>query len=278
MQISSLLDRGKSNLEEDASFIGRKFVGVLDGVSETHKYRDGPKNIGGKSGGQCVVDIIKTTFESANGSMSLEQLALEANERIKEFAMANSLPLDEGDKLPGAAAILVHLGEKHVDIIQASDALGVYQMCDGSVRVIANPKLAYEIEIVKAQRELLAKNGGDIALMWDEHFFMQVGMRIRFVNSPSAPAGFNFSLFNGQHQLARCWRQIQIKRKLLARLIIFTDSFVGFDISRSEDTLGENLISRYQSGGKNKGGLEKILKWTRSLGEHGEATAIAIEF
>lgn len=280
-RIEAIYSQGTSEDIEDSFCVNLPFVGVIDGLSAPYHYQMERPFFDGVSGGEMVRQVILEFLYSANRDEALQALLLRANEVAGRIQSDQGIPLDRADLLAGACIAVAKLNRETIDIIQAGDCFAVWITNDGKIGVTKNQASLHEVEVLKTWRNIQQTEGiQDRRETWVKFHKPLSSLRLRDINQINQPAGYG--LLNGQALFEKCWQKLTIPLENLKLLMLFTDGLLPLWLNPgNEKFLSKEIITLYRQRG-----LSGILEETRNCEkrnkerhvEHGEATAIAIEF
>lgn len=265
---------------EDGFWPFSSLVGVWDGVSAPYCPKNPQKFFLGRTGGQMISNaIFSALLETTASNFTSPALTVFAtiNERIRDYQIAQGLPLDDGSQLAGAVFTFAEIQNETTTIFHGGDCYAVWKMKSGESGITHNSFRPLEAELREKIAELMGQFGGDRAKMWDEFYPFLCEKRRENTNKPGKCA-----LLNGQPELFDCWDVTELPTCDLASLLLFTDGMVPFPKTGDEAYLLERVLDKYETGG-----LHEILSWARRIDQgeaktshqtHAEATGIAIHF
>lgn len=274
-----LYSQGTAERIEDGLITNPPFFGVIDGLSAPYHYKMEPIRFDGMSGGEMVRKVVLETFSAANPSLPLEEVSLQANQKIKEFQVARGIPIERSDLLAGACFAFAKLGIRTFELIQGGDCFGVWVYKNGEIGVTKNQAYLHVSENLRIIAEIMRRVNWNRNEMWVEFFPILSKFRLRDINQKTRTG---YALLNGQSTIKKCWQKITIPVAGLEFLILFTDGLIWYPESVDEKKMVEKVVSAYE-----KWGLRGVLNEKRRTEkknaktlyiDRDEATAIAIEF
>lgn len=279
MRIQVLYDQGSACLPEDGIvFQPPYYFGATDGISGVYLPHEGPKLFMGKTGGQLASHVISETFGSSPQGTNLEDVLRKANSKIRTISETSGLSLQESELLPSAAFAVASIDNGKINILQGGDSLAIWEMKDGTIGGTPNQTYFYEQYLLSTIAQLMEKHHEDRQKMWEEFGPILIKQRRANINTPRG----GFALLNGQPEFEQFWQKFSFEREKAKILILFSDGFVPFELTRDENVMAKTVIDFYRTGG-----LDKVLTATREVAEqkrssshedYPEATAVAIEF
>lgn len=266
---------GTAERREDGFILNLPFLGVVDGISPAHSPKIPLKLFEGMNGGEIARKIILETFYTASPSLSLKNVVLNSNQKIREFHLNQGIPLEQSHLMAGATFAFAKI-RKTVEIIQGGDCFAIW-VIDSKIRITKDQtQLAAHHRLIAG---LMKKYKRDREKMWDEFYPHLCALRQRDYNQEIKTG---FAVLNGQPWVRKLWQRIEIPLRDLRLLLLFSDGFVPADERTNEGKMAKRVITLYQ-----KKGLTGVLERTRRIEEQGkkkrhidheEATAIAIKF
>lgn len=278
-RIDALYSQGTADHREDGFVVNPPFLGVIDGFSAPYHYKMFPLLFNGGSGGEMVRRVTLETFYSAVTS-SVEDLILQANQRIAEAQMSHGISDKEADLLSGASFVFANLSDSSLEIIQGGDCLAVWGYRSGKFGATKNQAYLHVSKNLEIIADLMKKHGGDAREMWVEFSPILSGRRRQDINNPKSEAGY--AVLNGQATIRDCWQKSQIPAKNIKYILLFSDGFIPYHLTENTKDMAEYVISLYESGG-----LDRMLRRKRKVDKKNskssyiaqdEATALAITF
>lgn len=276
-RIETIYGPGSSGKEEDNYCRNHPLYVVVDGFSAPYNNERPSILFDGLTGGAMVSKTVVETFSAPGAdSLSLEQLAIQANDKVRSIQEGQGIPIDRADLLAGAAFVFAKVGAKTVEIIQGADCLALWVYSSGHIGIInKNSVYKQDEEAYRIIAELRKKYNEKE--MWVPFYPYLCELRLRYHNKI-------FPVLNGQPWFSDLWKTIEIPLYGLELLMLFSDGFVPFEETSEEriNNLAERVVSLYQ-----KGGLRAVLEETRTTQLNkkeerhiafDEATALAIVF
>lgn len=295
-KLSGLYDCGDESdpsCQEDAFILTAPLYGVLDATSGLYHPQDGPRLFDdGVSGGRMISRIVQmeaakyvplfSLLRRLSHRRCLSSFLCYVNKIIRDQYRNCSLPLSNPSQLPGASFLFVMMGDHSIHFVQGSDCFAVWEFVDGRRGATSNPVFGYTKLIQHAVRRLMEKHRGDRFAMWKDLLSIERTMRNTYINRPGG-----ILHLNGDPAMMRGVRFFRIDSRTLARLLIFTDGFVPFEVTETPEGIAGYVMDYYHRGNRGEYGLRTVLSETRQVQEAGrqrthvtfpEATAIAFEF
>lgn len=280
-KIETIYSQGTAEDQEDGLCVNLPLVGVIDGLSAPFHHEMERPLFNGMSGGQMVRQEILKALYSANNDETLEKILLHANKQVGIIQSERGIPLDRADLLAGACIAVARLSQNNIDIIQAGDCFAIWITNKGRIGFTKNQASLHEIEIRETWRIIQQTEGiQDRRETWVKFHEPLSSLRLRDINQINQSTGYG--LLNGQALFEKCWQKLTIPLENLKLLILFSDGLLPLRLDPgNEKFLAKEMIALYKQRS-----LKGILEETRNFEkkekerhiEHGEATAIAIEF
>lgn len=278
-RIETLYSPGTAERSEDGVINNWPFFGVIDGLSAPYHYKMEPICFDGMTGGEMVRKVVLETFSAANPSLPLEEVILQANQKISEFQVARGIPIERSDLLAGACFAFAKLGIRTSELIQGGDCFGVWVYKNGEIGVTKNQAYQHVSENLRIIAEIMRRVNWNRNEMWVEFFPTLSKFRLRDINQKTRTG---YALLNGQSTIKKYWQKIRIPMARIEFLILFTDGLIWYPESANEKKMAEKVVSAYE-----KWGLRGVLNEKRRAEkknaktlyiDQDEATAMAIEF
>ncbi len=282
MKIETFYFRSKGiEYEEDGLFVNsdKKIFVIVDAYNES--YAGTPKIFqedGGQelSGGEMVKMILMQTFQLyGTQNVSLEDILLKANARIKKWLIKENLHGNKGDR-PGCSFAAVSLKENgKMQIIQGGDCIVLWKEENGQTYITENQVFKHDTECLNIMNKILKKASNNKLEMWKQFVPIFRELRERDVNNPSS--SLCYASLNGDERISEYW--ISIETYKASQFLLFSDGMVPFEMTSPFKK--EELISYILKN--KKGGLLNILEKTREIEKKIytsdlEASAISVEF
>lgn len=278
-RVETFYDPGRPDRrKEDQDINNLRFVGVVDTYSAPHSSEEPQQLFNGLTGGQMVCNAILQVFSSANPSLSLERVVLQANEAIAN-QQRNLFHSGDLGNLAGASFALAKIEERAIEILQGGDCYALWVRGSGKlgrhIGITKNYFYPYEYQLRKRIAELMEKHQGDRDKAWVD--FCPELRQKRAENT-----NVKYAVLNGRLGLEKLWQKIEIPLSNLVLLMLFSDGLVPFSQSEDEQELAPSMIRRFMEGG-----FESIIEWTREVENvedersheaHSEATGQVIWF
>jgi hypothetical protein len=269
---SHLYCQGSAKIAEDGHVFKFPFAGVFDGISGL--YTDAPKTFKGRTGGQLASEILRKTFERAEGKESLLDVLKKANLALKTCQGKEYSLLGPGHK-PSAAFVAVKIGDLNTEIIQGADCFCVWEMKDGECGATPSQTFYYEQRLRDTISLLMEEHKGNRQGMWRELIPILARERKENVNS-------TYALINGEDDFEKVAATFNLNTSRIKRLIIFSDGFVRFSWTKDPEKMAKKVLKLHR-----KGGLCSVLQASRKTSrkeshrshiDQPEATAMELEF
>ena len=154
-KVSSLLEKGSGEINEDVLLEDGDLLGVFDGATSLGRCRFQD----GLTGGFIAA---RTAAQSFQGNRNpLDQLVKEANRSIQKAQINESIGLDERHKLWSTSLAVVHLAGKQLEYCQTGDTLILFIFKDGSYKVIT-PDIDIDRDTLHLWKEMQVSPGAFI--------------------------------------------------------------------------------------------------------------------
>jgi hypothetical protein len=240
--IEKVYSKGIGKINEDELLIKDNVFGVFDGVGSLVKFL----NKKGKTGGKIAAEIAKNTFSKR--SKTLEILAIETNNLIKEEMKKNKINTRRKEVVWGTCASVVRIHEKFAEFFQIGDSLILTINKKGKSKLITK---YYDQD--KETMILWKRLGSKKA----KEKFSKLQKQIADIRKT---ANKNYGLLNGDSKAIKFFNTGKFSLKNIRNIIIFTD---GLLIPKEEPKRKEdwNHFSRIY----NKSGLKSLLRYVRSI-------------
>src|SRR3989338_6515611 len=266
MKVDFIVDEGVSR--EDSYLIKDNIFGVFDGANSHNRFADSA----GKTGGLIASQLVRDVF--ARNNRPLKELAIEANNKLREAMLAANIDMGNKLNLWLSTASVVRLKEGRFEWLQISDSPILLIYDDGSFR------LAYDF--YEHDQPILMKMKG---------FAMQKKENVQeYVRAPltklRASVNIVFGDFSGEKGFIDFLHTGEEKLQKIRHMVIFSD---GLQIPREEPSKEYDYATFVKIF--LEGGLEKVKNHVRDMESndpkcwkyprykiYDDITAIAISF
>lgn len=260
-----VVDEGSS--KEDAHFAGEKIFGVFDGAgSLKNKF----KSADGKSSGLIAAEIVASAFASTDGS--LKDIALRANQSIKEEMVKNGVDVKDKLNLWGTTAAVIKMHPDKFEWAQISDAMILIIYDDGSFKTLVTD-YDHDEGIMIKWKALADKKQENIRQLIEPE-----------VQKLRNTSNIKYGVLNGETEAGAFLKTGNEKLDNVKHILLFTD---GLFIPKSNPTAPDDwstLVKLFLEGG-----LKNVVSYVRGLQKddpqcwkyprykmHDDITAIAI--
>lgn len=268
MKVESVYDTGSGILNEDALLIKRPVFGVFDGASSLVPY----KSADGKTGAYLAANIAREIFASNN--KPLEELAKEANQRIKEAMDEANIDTTMKENLWGTTAAVVKIGKDTFDYLQITDSLILVIYEDKSYKLVAGHH-DHDKELLTKWRALADKKTKNIRQILNND-----------VIELRKTSNIAYGTINGEKEMLKFLHTGTESLQNVKHIILFTDGLiVPKENPQAKDDF-DTFAKLYLEGG-----LEQIKRYVRELEnndpdcwkyprykQHDDMAAISISF
>ncbi len=282
-KIETLYEQGTSERIEDRIIVKpHRFgliAGVIDGTSAPFSAQHPQLFFDGCSGGEMAANTVAGTI-SLTAKNSLEEIILDANDRIARIQTAGHIPIRDSGRLAAASFAFAQITNNSIEIVQGADCAAVWSTHEGETGITALQNYFHEIEATEIIKRLLTTHNGDRKKMWIDFYPELLRLRRKDYNQLSETG---FAVLNGQPWIQKVWCKTILPLNNIEYLILCSDGFIPFVSPDKRAELAKEIIRLYQQGG-----LQKILENTRTLEKKTdekekyislqEASAIAIKF
>jgi len=227
----SILEKGSSDINEDVLLAQGNLFGVFDGATSL----DGRRFQDGLTGGLLAAKTAARSFQENNCALDL--LAGKANQRIREFQLADATVLPERHKLWSTSCAVVRLSENRLEYCQIGDALILFILQDGTYRFIT-PDVDIDRETLHIWKKMQMEPGMRIQeVLADQIRNVRLQMNISYGVLNGEPEAMDF-IHHGYEELTD-----------VSDILLFTD---GLQLPR-ENPLSEHdwqsFVTTYRRGG-----------------------------
>lgn len=268
MLIKNIYDQGSKILNEDELLISDNLFAVFDGASSLVKFL----NNNNETGGKIAAKIAKEEFSRNN--KSLEELALQTNNRIRCEMQEMQIDLTEKENLWSTVAAAVRIQNGKLEFFSIGDCFILAILKNDSYKLLT-PYKDHDKETMKKWKKLAIKKEKNIRSLLDED-----------IKKVRREANLKYGCLNGETESINFFNSGVINLTDIKSIILFTD---GLLIPKEEPEEYEKFslfVDLY-----NLVGLQGILNYTRSIEnedpncwkyprfkQHDDIAAIGIDF
>ncbi len=268
MKVDSVFDKGSGLLNEDALVIKNPIFGVFDGASSLVPY----KSADGKTGAYLAANIAQDTF--AKNNKPLEELAKEANQRIKEAMEQAHIDTTKKENLWGTTAAVIRLGKDTFEYAQITDSLILVIYNDNSYKLVVDYH-DHDKALLAHWRELADKKTKNIRQVLNTEV-----VELRKTSNSG------YGVMNGEKEMIKFLHTGKESLQKVKHIILFTDGLILPKENPQENDNFDMFVNLYLEGG-----LDRIKNYAREkenndpecwkyprYKQHDDIAAIAISF
>ncbi|QQZ61562.1 protein phosphatase 2C domain-containing protein [Paenibacillus sonchi] len=234
--------QGDGEWNEDALVIhdAASVYGVVDGATSLSAYR----NPEGQTGGYIAARLAAAYFMGMNPNRKLEQIAIEANQALRQQMVAEGVDTEEASNLWSAALVVVQIHEYSIDYVQAGDCMLLARYKDGTVRALTHSQLSHmDRKTLEQMAGLRAKGVSDPAELRSRLTPHLMG------NRAAANTLAGYGVLNGDPRFAQFLEKGTFNRANLESLYMFSDGLYTEgtnwpDLTAALDSLGAETCAR----------------------------------
>lgn len=204
LRVSTLLEKGSGNTNEDALFTEDSLFGVFDGASSL---RGGLFQ--GQTGAWWASHIASSSARVQQGTLELKMRA--ANICIRSAMKYHSVPIEERLALWATSAAMVQLDDSHFTYAQIGDALVVAVMHDGSHKLVT-PYVNHDAETLTLWQRYAKAGTRDIRQAVQEH-----------IEATRCNMNRTFGVLNGEHEAEHFIHCGTMSLRGVEAILCFTD-------------------------------------------------------
>ncbi|HEX9722374.1 MAG TPA: protein phosphatase 2C domain-containing protein [Candidatus Paceibacterota bacterium] len=267
MKVEYVFDEGSS--KEDTYFIKEPVFGVFDGFNSlVGAFVDKD----GRTGGFIASSIAKETFAENGGG--LQDLAVKANQRIKEAMLSSSIAIDDKARLWGTAFAAIRVKENSFEWVQISDCLILVVHRDGSYRLLVED-YDHDWEVLSVWKKFADEKRENIRELVAQDV---INLRRKVNRAHGA--------LTGEEEALAFLKSGEEKLENVSDIILLTDGLILPKEDPEQKDDWETFVGLFQ-----KGKLKAVRKYVRDVEEsdpkcwkypryktHDDITAIAISF
>ncbi|MBI2583847.1 MAG: protein phosphatase 2C domain-containing protein [Candidatus Aenigmarchaeota archaeon] len=241
MKIDFIVDEGSS--KEDAYLIKDNIFGVFDGFNSLDKFIGNDD----KTGGLIAATIARNIF-SRNGK-DLSDLAVEANQKIKEKIQESNIDINKKSRLWGTMFAVVRIKEDSFEWAQIGDSLILVIYKDRSFKLLVSD-YDHDKEVLKIWKELANRKKENIRTLIDK------GPLLELRNKMNA----DYGCLTGEDEAIKFLKSGIEKLKTIKHILIFTDGIIIPKENPSEEDNWRVFVKLFLEGG-----LKNIRDFVRNL-------------
>jgi len=254
MRCSWVSIQGSKAQNEDALVCQpeQALYGVIDGATAVVPYVGSR----GESSGFLAAHLIADSFmqngrQRANGSLPLDALFRQANADLRAAMVTAKIDLARPEQLWGACAVLVRLGQDHIEVAQIGDAVLALLYNDSSITLATPNQLAAVSRITRGRCREAAER--DFASLSERHAFIRQGL---LTNRQLANRPGGYGVLNGQVEAEYFIVSRRIPLHNVKALLLMTDG-LAFPGAESDDELGVDEVVKHVQ----RMGLAAYVNW-----------------
>ncbi len=239
--VESIYSKGISKVNEDEILTKNNSFGVFDGASSLVKFLS--KN--GKTGGKIAAEIAKKTFSKDDNS--LKNLAIKANNIIREKMKSNKININKKEALWSTSAAVIRIKKDYAEFFQIGDSL-ILVVKNGKPTIVTK-YYDHDIETMIKWKKLADKKENNISEKLREQ---KIKIRRR--------VNIRYGDLNGEKDAIKFFNIGKFKLKNIESIILFTDGLLLPKKDPQEKEDWNKFASTY-----NKLGLKGLLNYVRSI-------------
>jgi serine/threonine protein phosphatase PrpC len=217
--IERVYSKGVSKINEDGILIKNNLFGVFDGAGSLVKFL----NKDGKTGGKIASEIARNTFSKNNDS--LKNLAIKANNIIREEMEKNKINFLKKENLWGTTAAVVRVKKDFAEFFQIGDSLILVVLKNNKPKLIAKYN-DHDKETMIKWKELADKK--------EKNIWKKINKKIIMVRRKS---NVTYGFLNGDKKAIKFFNTGKFRLENVKFIILFTDGLLlpKKDPRRNED-------------------------------------------
>ncbi len=243
MNVNYIHEKGIKEVNEDSFLIKEKLFGVFDGATSLKGFIDAE----GRTGGQIASSIAKATFSQQDNP--LKELALEANENIREAMVKAGIDISDKLNLWCTNLAVVKIEENAVKWLQLSDAGILFIYSDDSFKVFSSD---HDLPTLLKWRELADKKTENIRSMLKEQ-----------VDAVRRDLNVTYGFLTGEKEVSKFFKEGEESIQEISHILIFSDGLTIPSKDPSQPAKWDILVNLYLQGG-----LKKVRDYIRNIEEN----------
>lgn len=292
-QLQGVVDTADIRDPEDLVIIGQSALGIIDGLSgiSVASDPDDPKKAPDRSypaekfkglldpaaeitGGQLVGEILHRIANSSRRSVSLTDLVLGMNNKVREELETRGLSLNEIGKLPGSTFAFIGITTGSLRFVHGGDCFIAIELRDGLQTITGNQVFEHDKEMRrliaecrdKATDELHGREGvkqyGALVnhRLWTH--FAPLLSQFRQARSNNREDQKGYGNLCGDSRLENFLKEQEVPLKEVKRVVVGTDGLLPANLFVANPNDPDLL--KYVFDSINTGGIGELIKLTRS--------------
>jgi serine/threonine protein phosphatase PrpC len=239
--VEKVYSKGIKQINEDEILIKDNIFAVFDGASSLVKFLSKE----GKTGGKIAAEISKNVFSENNDS--LKNLAIKANDLIREKMKSNKVNINKKEALWSTSAAVIRIKKDCAEFFQIGDSL---------ILVIKNDKPRIVTKYYDQDMETMIK-WKKLADKKEKNIREKLTKQIIKVRRRS---NICYGDLNGEKKAIKFFNIGKFKLKNIESIILFTDGLLIPKKDPKENEDWNKFVKLYK-----KLGLKGLLRFVRSL-------------
>jgi len=240
--VEKVYSKGIRQINEDEILIKDNIFAVFDGASSLIKFL----NKEGKTGGKIAAEISKNVFSENEGS--LKNLAIKANDIIREKMKSNKININRKEALWSTSAAVIRIKKDSAEFFQIGDSLILLVLKKGKPKLVTK-YYDQDIETMIKWKRLADKKEDNI----NEKL---IGQKIKIRRM----ANIRYGDLNGEKDAIKFFNTGKFRLENVKSIILFTDGLLVPKENPEDEEDWNKFISIY-----NKLGLKGLLNYVRSI-------------
>jgi len=268
--ITSILEQGSADCNEDRLLLGDGLYGVFDGATSL-----GSKELfEGLTGGGMAAQIAKDSF--SNCTESLYEAGVDANRRVAIAQTSVGKDMSSRENLWTTSMAVVRVVGSQLEFCQTGDCLIVLMHRDGSHSLLT-PEIDIDCETMTLWKEL---NSGEKA---ESTIYNELRQQIRKVR---LQMNRDYGVLNGEPEAITFFNHGSVSLTSVTDVLLFTDGLYMPKNNPEAPSDWSGLVEQYKAGGLN-GLRDYVRKLQRSdpaltlyprFKMHDDIAAVALQF
>jgi len=231
--ITSLLEQGSADCNEDRLLLRDDLYGVFDGATSL-----GPKELfDGLTGGGMAAQIAKESF--LDSTESLFEAGVDANRRVAIAQTSAGKDLSVRENLWTTSMAVVRVAGTELEFCQTGDSLIVLMHRDGSHSLLT-PEIDIDCETMMLWKKLSSSEEAESSI-YDE-----LGQQIRKVR---LQMNRDYGVLNGEPEAVKFFNHGSVPLASVTDVLLFTDGLYLPKRNPEECSDWSGLVKQYRAGG-----------------------------
>jgi serine/threonine protein phosphatase PrpC len=231
MKIDYIYEQGAGRLNEDALSLNGSLFGVFDGATSLNKH----KFENGFTGGFIASTTAKEVFAENNDTLT--NLAIKANDAIKQKMIRNLVDITDKESLWSTSAAVVKIDGNEIEWLQIGDSLVMLIYKDGSFKIPVK-QYDHDSETLMMWKSMAHKTS--------DHIFQALNHQIKKVRSAM---NVDYGVLNGEKEFSDFINSGKENLSDVSHVLLFTDGLFIPSENPAEKNDFKTFVDLFHQGG-----------------------------